>query len=64
MKNGHRRMRPYGEREHGGHFVLDDYSWSRNKNKAITIRRWKRNLKKKARAKNRPAMYRAMRDPG
>lgn len=57
-------MRAYGEAEHGGHFILDHYSWSRNNSNAVTIRRWKRGLKKKARAKNRAAMYRAMRDPG
>ena len=64
MKNGHRRMRAYGEEEHGGRFILDQYSWSRNNSKAVTIRRWKRGLKKKARAKNRAAMRRATRDPG
>ena len=64
MKNGHRRMRAYGEAEHGGHFTRDHYSSSRNNSNAVTIRRWKRGLKKKARAKNRAAMYRAMRDPG
>lgn len=53
MKNGHRRMNAYGEREHGGKFILDDYIYSRNHTKAITIRRWKRNLKKKARARNK-----------
>ncbi len=50
MKKGHRRMPAYGEREHGGRYILDDYTWSRNHTKAETIRRWKRNLKKKARA--------------
>lgn len=53
MKNGHRRMPAYGERECSGRYVLDDYCWSRNHTRAETIRRWKRNLKKKARAKNR-----------
>lgn len=48
MKKGHRRMPAYGEREHGGRYILDDYTWSRNHTKAGTIRRWKRNLKKKA----------------
>lgn len=52
MKKGHRRMPAYGEREHGGRYILDDYIWSRNHTKAETIRRWKRNLKKKARAAN------------
>lgn len=53
MFQGHRRMPAYGEREHGGKYVLDDYEWSRNHTKAVTIRRWKRNLKKKARAARR-----------
>lgn len=39
MKRGHRRMPAYGECEHGGRYILDDYTWSRN-------------LKKKARAAN------------
>lgn len=45
-------MPAYGEHEHGGKYILDDYTWSRNHTKAETIRRWKRNLKKKARAAN------------
>lgn len=53
MFQGHRRMPAYGEREHGGKYVLDDYEWSRNPTKAVTVRRWKRNLKKKARAARR-----------
>ena len=53
MFQGHRRMPAYGEREHGGKYVLDDYEWSRNHTKAVTIRRRKRNLKKKARAARR-----------
>ena len=53
MFQGHRRMPAYGEREHGGKYVLDDYEWSRNHIKVVTIRRWKRNLKKKARAARR-----------
>ena len=53
MKNGHRRMHAYGERECGGRYVLDEYEWSRNHTRAQTIRRWKRNLKKKARSKKR-----------
>lgn len=48
-----RKMSAYGEREHTGRYVLDDYTFSRNHTKAITIRRWKRNLKKKARQKAR-----------
>ena len=35
MKNGHRRMRAYGEAEHGVHFILDHYSWSRNNSNAV-----------------------------
>nr|WP_288978328.1 hypothetical protein [uncultured Blautia sp.] len=46
-------MRVYGEREHHGKYVLDDYTFSRNNRKAVTIRRWKRNLKRKARKYNR-----------
>lgn len=53
MKNGHRRMPVYGEMEHGGGYVLDEYTWLRNHHRAETIRRWKRNLKKHSRAKNR-----------
>ena len=41
-------MRAYGEREHGGKYILEDYTWSRNHRRAETIRRWKRNLKRKA----------------
>lgn len=29
MKKGHRRMSAYGEREHGGRYILDDYTWVR-----------------------------------
>lgn len=53
MFQGHRRMSAYGEREHSGKYVLDNYNWSRNHHKAVSIRRWKRNLKKKARAARR-----------
>lgn len=51
-----------GEREHGGRYILDEYEWSRNHCKAVTvtIRRWKRDLKKKARAHNRRVMHQAM----
>lgn len=52
-KMSHRKMTAYGERENGGRYILDDYCWSRNHCRAVTIRRWKRNLKKKARAKQR-----------
>lgn len=45
---GHRKMPAYGEREHGGRYILDEYEWSRNHCRAVTIRRWKRDLKKKA----------------
>lgn len=48
-----RKMVAYGEQEHTGKYVLDDYTFSRNHTKAVTIRRWKRNLKKKARQKAR-----------
>lgn len=44
-----RKMAAYGEKEHKGKYILDDYSFSRNHTKGCTIRRWKRNLKKKAR---------------
>ena len=40
--------------------ILDEYEWSRNHCKAVTIRRWKRDLKKKARAHNRRVMHQAM----
>lgn len=53
MFQGHRRMHAYGEVEHGGKYILDDYEWSRNHTKAVTIRRRKRSLKKKARAARR-----------
>lgn len=46
---GHRKMAAYGEREHNGRYALEDYEYSRNHTKAETIKRWKRNLKKKAR---------------
>ena len=54
---GHRKMPAYGEREHGGRYILDEYEWSRN----LTIRRCKRYLKKKARAHNRRVMHQAIR---
>lgn len=62
MFQGHRRMPAYGEREHGGKYVLDDYEWSRNHTKAVTIRRWKRSLKKKARAARRRMLGRIEHD--
>ena len=58
---GHRKKPAYGEREHGGRYILDDYVFSRNHNKAERIRRWKRDLKKRARAHNRRVMYQAIR---
>lgn len=48
-----RKMRAYGEMEHTGKYVLEDYQFSRNHTKGVTIRRWKRTLKKKARSFNR-----------
>lgn len=30
---GHRKMSAYGEREHNGRYVLDDYEFSRNHTK-------------------------------
>ncbi|WP_251389768.1 hypothetical protein [Mediterraneibacter agrestimuris] len=60
----HRKMPAYGEREHGGRYILDDYCWSRNHCRAATIRRWKRNLKKKARAKTRMQLARWEEDSG
>lgn len=62
MFQGHRRMPAYGEREHGGKYVLDDYEWSRNHTKAVTIRRRKRSLKKKARAARRRMLGRIEHD--
>lgn len=53
MSHSRRKMKAYGEKEHGGHYVLDDYDFSRNHTKAVTIRRWKRLLKKKARQNHR-----------
>ena len=50
---GHRKMAAYGEREHNGRYALEDYEYSRNHTKAETIKRWKRNLKKKARSYRR-----------
>ncbi|MCD7824245.1 MAG: hypothetical protein LUG86_09590 [Oscillospiraceae bacterium] len=60
MKNGHRRMPAYGERERGGRYILDDYCFSRNHTKAISVRRAKRELKKKARAHRRQLISRLM----
>lgn len=42
-------------------YGLEDYTdFSRNHNKAVNIRRWKRNLKSKARQKNRQEMHDAL----
>lgn len=41
-------------------YVLDDYEFSRNHTKAETIRRWRRDLKKKARSRRRKEIYKAM----
>lgn len=55
-----RKMRAYGENEHPGKYVLDDYVYSRNHTKAVTIRRWKRHLKKKARSYMRQRLHKEM----
>lgn len=60
MAHSRRKMKAYGEREHGGHYVLDNYEWSRNHHKAVSIRRWKRDLKSKARAAKRVMIHKAM----
>ncbi len=60
MKSGHRRMPAYGEREHGGKYILEDYCFSRNHMKAVSVRRAKRDLKKKARANWRQEVYQLM----
>lgn len=39
---------------------MDDYDFSRNHTKAQTIKRWKRNLKKKARSERRRVEHKAM----
>lgn len=56
-----RKMRAYGENEHHGKYVLDDYTWSRNHHKAISIRRWRRNFKKKARSRIRQNLHKELR---
>ena len=60
MAHSRRKMKAYGEREHGGYYVRDDYEWSRNHHKAVSIRRWKRDLKSKARAAKRVMIHKAM----
>lgn len=61
---GHRKMAAYGEREHNGRYAIADYEYSRNHTKAETIKRWKRNLKKKARSYRRSEIYKAMQASG
>ena len=61
---GHRKMAAYGEREHNGRYALEDYEYSRNHTKAETIKRWKRNLKKKARAHCQSEILKAMQARG
>lgn len=60
MSHSRRKMKAYREKEHGGHYVLDDYEWSRNHHKSVTIKRWKRNLKSKARAARRMLLNKVM----
>lgn len=55
-----RKMSAYGEKESNGAYILDDYTFSRNHNKATAIRRWKRNLKKRARSCSRQELHNAM----
>lgn len=55
-----RKMRAYGENEHPGKYVLEDYQFSRNHTKAVSIRRWKRDLKSVARAARRQEIHRIM----
>ena len=62
MSHSRRKMKAYGEREHGGKYILDDYEWSRNHHKATTIRRWKRDLKSKARSARRNMISKAMKE--
>ena len=51
---GHRKMSAYGEREHNGRYVLDDYEFSRNQKmekrlkKESKIPQEKRNLQSDA----------------
>lgn len=40
--------------------MIYDYEFSRNHTKAETIRRWRRDLKKKARSRRRKEIYKAM----
>ena len=59
----HRKMRAYGEREHGGKYIIDDYTFSRNHAKAVNIRHTKRLLKKKTRQKSRSEIYQIIQKP-
>ena len=52
-----RKLRAYGEKEHRGHYVIDDYQFSHNHTKSITIRRWKRHLKQHARRYGKKTCY-------
>ena len=54
-----RKMRAYGENEQHG-YVLDNYCFSRNHTKSVTVRRRKRNLKKRARQENKGIVREAM----
>lgn len=55
-----RKMSAYGERELSGKYNLEDYCFSRNHTKAVTIRRWKRDLKKRARQKSRRSIMKEL----
>ena len=51
----------YGVREDAGPYTLENYGgWSRNHNKASSIRRWKQPLKSKARQRNRAELHKIM----
>lgn len=45
-------MRAYGS-ETLKKTYRDDYTFSRNHSRAVVVRKWKRNLKKRARSRNR-----------
>jgi len=55
-----RKMRAYGENADPGKYALDNYDFSRNHTKAITIRRWKRNLKKRERSVIRQRLHKEL----
>lgn len=44
-----RHMTPYGANDSRHKYALADYTFSRNHTKSVTIKRWKRYLKKIAR---------------